>query len=127
MTPDSLFSHRPFMRLWVARLAGTTGNQMLMLALAWQMYELTGSAWDLGLVGLLQFLPALPLMLPAGHAIDRYNRARLLSACLAVQMMVATVLCAGSAGGQLSREWLFAVAVVLGALLFIYSVLVPRP
>ena len=55
---ESLFAHRVFMRLWVARLAGTAGNQMLMLALAWQMYDLTGSAWDLGLVGLLQFLPA---------------------------------------------------------------------
>jgi MFS family permease len=69
------------MRLWVARLAGTAGNQMLMLALAWQMYDLTGSAWDLGLVGLLQFAPSVPLVLPAGHAIDRFNRARLLALC----------------------------------------------
>jgi MFS family permease len=68
------------MRLWLARLAGTCGNQMLMLALGWQMYDLTGSAWDLGLVGLLQFLPAVPLVLPAGYAIDRFNRARLLTA-----------------------------------------------
>ena len=40
---------------------------MLMVALGWQMYDLTGSAWDLGLVGLLQFLPALALALPAGQ------------------------------------------------------------
>jgi len=44
--PDSrLFSHRGFVRLWFARLAGTAGSQMLMIALGWQMYELTGSAW----------------------------------------------------------------------------------
>jgi MFS family permease len=116
MTADTLFAHRPFMRLWIARLAGTTGNQMLMLALAWQMYDLTGSAWDLGLVGLLQFLPALPLLLPVGHAIDRYNRARLLAGCLACQVLVATVLCIGSTSGHLSRDWLLVVAVVLGAL-----------
>ena len=84
--PSELFAHRSFMRLWVARLAGTGGNQMLMLALGWQMYDLTGSAWDLGLVGLLQFLPSLPLVLPAGHAIDRFHRARLLSVCLACQV-----------------------------------------
>ena len=43
------------MRFWCARLAGTAANQMLMVAIGWQMYDLTGSAWDLGLVGLLQF------------------------------------------------------------------------
>ena len=39
---------------------------MLMVAIGWEVYDLTGSAWDLGLVGLLQFAPALALMLPAG-------------------------------------------------------------
>ena len=41
-----------FMRLWYSRLASISGQQMLMVAVGWQMYELTGSAWDLGLVGL---------------------------------------------------------------------------
>jgi MFS family permease len=113
---ESLFAHRVFMRLWVARLAGTAGNQMLMLALGWQMYDLTGSAWDLGLVGLLQFLPALPLVLPAGHAIDRYHRAHLLALLLACQVGVGLFLCAGSAWGLMSREMLLGVSVVLGAL-----------
>jgi MFS family permease len=113
---DSLFSHRSFMRLWVARMAGTAGNQMLMLALGWQMYDLTGSAWDLGLVGLLQFLPSLPLVLPAGHAIDRFHRARLLSVCLAVQVLIALALWAGTAGGAITREGLLAVSVALGVM-----------
>ena len=55
--PVSLFEHRAFVRFWAARLAGTAAAQMLMVAIGWQMYELTGSAWDLGLVGLLQFVP----------------------------------------------------------------------
>ncbi len=42
-----------------------------MVAVGWQMYELTGSAWDLGLVGLYQFLPALLLTLVAGYVADR--------------------------------------------------------
>lgn len=113
---DSLFAHRAFMRLWVARLAGTAGNQMLMVAMAWQIYDLTGSAWDLGLVGLLQFLPSLPLVLPAGHAIDRYHRGRLLALCLACQVVIGVVLCLGSASGALTREWLLAVSVAIGAL-----------
>ncbi|MCK7496439.1 MAG: hypothetical protein MZW92_40170 [Comamonadaceae bacterium] len=57
--------------LWV-RLAGTTAAQMLLVALAWQMYDLTGSAWDLGLVGPAAVrCPALLLALPAGHVVDR--------------------------------------------------------
>ena len=49
---SDLTRQRDFMRLWTARVFGTTGNQMLMVAIGWQMYDLTGSAWDLGLVGL---------------------------------------------------------------------------
>ena len=59
--------------LWT-RLLGTAANQMLMVALAWQMYDLTGRAWDLGLVGLMQFLPALLLTIPAGQLVDRVDR-----------------------------------------------------
>ncbi|NLZ41343.1 MAG: MFS transporter, partial [Comamonadaceae bacterium] len=77
------------MRLWCARLAGTAASQMLMVAVAWQMYDLTASALDLGLVGLVQFVPALALALVAGHAVDRHQRAHLLALCLALQMAVA--------------------------------------
>ena len=55
----------------------------------WHMYELTGSAWDLGLVGLYQFVPALLLALLAGHVVDRHHRGRIVAACFAVQALVA--------------------------------------
>ncbi len=113
--PESLFVHRGFMKLWFARLAGTAAGQMLMVAVGWHMYELTGSAWDLGLVGLMQFLPALALVLVAGHVIDRFQRARVLAACQAVHVAVALLLCVGHAGGWVGREWLLGISVVLGA------------
>ena len=47
-----LTQQRAFMRMWFARLFGTSGSRMLMVAVGWQMYDLTASAWDLGLVGL---------------------------------------------------------------------------
>lgn len=84
------------MRMWYARLFGTTGNQMLLVALGWQMYELTGSAWDLGLVGLYQFVPALLFTLPAGHAADRLPRVRIVAVCLLSQLGMAVFLWAGS-------------------------------
>ncbi len=89
---------------------------MMMVALGWQMYELTGSAWDLGLVGLAQFVPSLVLALPAGHFIDRHHRGRILAACLTVFLLVATLLTAGSFGGLITRAWLLVLSVVLGAL-----------
>ncbi|MGY4829845.1 MFS transporter [Sphaerotilaceae bacterium SBD11-9] len=110
----SLFGLQAFMRFWYARVAGTIGNQMLMVAVGWQMYELTGSAWDLGLVGLLQFLPALLLTLVAGHVADRYDRTRILAGCMAAQMAIALVLMLATQGHWASRWLLLALSVALG-------------
>jgi hypothetical protein len=49
---SDLTRQRDFMRLWSVGSFATVGSQMLMVAVGWQMYDLTGSAWDLGLVGL---------------------------------------------------------------------------
>lgn len=114
--PDSLLQHQGFVRLWLARIAGTGGSQMTMVALGWHMYDLTGSAWDLGLVGLLQFIPALLLMLPAGHVIDRSHRGRIVAICLACQFGVALGLVLLTMGHAMERNWLLLVSVALGAL-----------
>ncbi len=119
MIPAALLEQRNFMRFWFTRLAGVSASQMLMVALGWQMYELTGSAWDLGLVGLFQFLPALALVLVAGHVVDRHHRARIAAACLAVQFVVALVLTLmlawGPAPAHQMRTLLLALSLVLGA------------
>jgi len=99
--------------LWV-RLAGTTAAQMLLVALAWQMYELTASAWDLGLVGLVQFLPALLLTIPAGQIVDRVDRRVVLAGALVLQALVAGVLGWASATGGVSRELILRFCVVIG-------------
>lgn len=113
-TAAPLRSFAAFMRFWWARLAGTTAAQMLMVALGWQMYELTASAWDLGLVGLLQFLPALVLTLPAGHVVDRHDRRRLLAGCLGLQLVVALALAGGTHGAWVNRELVLALSLLLG-------------
>ena len=61
------------------------GFQILGVAVAWQMYALTGSAFDLGLIGLAQFLPAAAFMLVAGQVADRYDRRRVLQLFQAVK------------------------------------------
>ena len=113
-TFSELLAQRQFMRFWLARICGISAHQMLMLAISWHMYELTGSAWDLGLVGLFQFIPALVMALPAGHVIDRFHRGRIFATCMGVVALVAVVLGVATLRGQASRELIFAVAWVLG-------------
>ena len=99
--------------LWV-RLLGAAANQMLLVALGWQMYDLTSSAWDLGLVGLVQFLPALVLTIPAGQLVDRVDRRGVLAASLALQAIVAATLAFGSASDAVGRETILGASVIIG-------------
>jgi MFS family permease len=102
------------MRFWYARICATTANQMLLVAIGWQMYDLTASAWDLGLVGLCQFMPALLLILVVGHVLDRLDRARVLAACIALQLLVAVGLGFATWNHTVSPALLLVLSVLLG-------------
>ena len=110
-----LIRERRFFRYWLSRVAGSMATQMLMVAMAWHMYELTSSAWDLGLVGLVQFVPALLLTLLAGHVADRWPRGHIIVVCLLVQALVGIVLWYSTRMGELSRDLLLWLSLVMGA------------
>ena len=103
------------MRFWHARLAGAMANQMLMVALGWHLYELTGSAWDLGLIGLCQFAPSLLLALWAGHVADRLHRGRIVAVCMALQLAIAVALAVASQFDGIDRNVLLGLSSALGA------------
>ena len=111
-------AHRQFIRFWFARLSGVMANQMLMVAVAvavaWHMYDITSSAWDLGLVGLFQFIPALLMTLPAGHVADRFHRGRIFAVCMLAQAVVAAWLVGATQWGHVTRELIFGLSVLLG-------------
>jgi MFS family permease len=109
-----LLAQRAYVRFLLARISGLTANQMLMVAVAWHMYDLTSSAWDLGLVGLFQFVPALLFALPAGHVVDRFHRGRIFALCVFVQAMVAILLVYSLEWQFASRELILAISVLLG-------------
>ena len=111
---STLTRQRDFMRFWQARLGSTLGSQMLMVAIGWQMYDLTRSAWDLGLVGLFQFVPALLLTLPAGHLADIRHRGRIVGVTLLLQAAAAALLVGATEGAWVSRELLLGISVLLG-------------
>jgi MFS family permease len=65
----------PFVRAFAAgRFAAVAGYQIVSVAVGWQLYERTGQAWALGLVGLFEATPVLLFMVAAGHAADRFPR-----------------------------------------------------
>jgi len=95
-------------------MLSTAGNQMVLVALGWQMYDLTPSAWDLGLVGLAQFIPTLLFTIPAGHLADRVDRRLVLTLAIVVQLLAAVLLAWGSAAGFVDRNVIFLASVGLG-------------
>lgn len=111
----SLLGLPAFAAFMASRVLGTLSFQMLMVAIGWQLYLLTGSALDLGLVGLAQFLPLLTLTPIAGHAADRFPRQRIVALCQLANAGSAAVLLAGTMGGWLSREAILAVVAAIGA------------
>jgi len=115
VSPESLLPFSASFRrfLW-ARLLGNAALQMLLVALGWQIYDLTNSAWDLGLVGLLQFVPALALTIPAGQLVDRVDRRKVLAGAIAIQAAVAIVLAWASFGGWSGRDLILGLAMAIG-------------
>jgi MFS family permease len=99
--------------LWT-RMLSTASNQILLVALAWQIYDLTSSAWDLGLVGLCQFVPTFLLTLPSGQLADRADRRKILAAATGLQLVAAAVLAWGSVAHWVGRDTILGLSVLLG-------------
>jgi len=84
-TAGSAFLSRDFRLYQSARLFVILGAEAQSVAVAWQVYQITHSALDLGYTGLALFLPGLFFMLAAGHAADRYDRRGIILICYTVQ------------------------------------------
>ena len=115
LSAPSVLRHPAFARFWFARVLSVVAFQIQAVAVGWQVYALTGSALDLGLLGLAQFLPMLLLTLLVGHAADRYDRRLIVTVCQAVECAAALTLTLGSFGGWLSVERVLAIVAVVGA------------
>ncbi|MDX8514869.1 MFS transporter [Mesorhizobium captivum] len=68
------FRHRPYLSYWAARFLTTFATQIVSVAVGWQIYDLTRNPFDLGIVGIVQFLPSLLLVLVTGVVADRFGR-----------------------------------------------------
>jgi MFS family permease len=110
----AVLKQRDFTLYLCARLLSSIAAQMLIVAVGWQVYKLTGRVLDLGLIGLSQFLPFLCLSLFAGHAADRFDRRLIISLCLATNLICAVLLLLFAVGGIGSTVPIFGVLALLG-------------
>jgi MFS family permease len=107
-----LFHHRPFRLLFTTRTAANTANQMQAVAVGWLIYDLTGSALALGLIGLVQFLPPLALSLIAGQVVDHYSRRLILVCCYIVEFIVSVGLLVLAAFADRPVELIFVLLLI---------------
>ena len=83
------FRHSAFKRYFWARFLTASATQIVATAVGWQIWKATGNAWYLGLIGLVQFLPALLLVLVTGLAADKLGRRRVMGTAILMKMLCA--------------------------------------
>jgi MFS family permease len=110
----SILRNRDYLFFLGARTLSSIAVRMQAVAVGWQVYETTRSPLDLGWVGLSQFLPFVLLVLPAGHVADRYDRKRIATACISLQVVCIAALLLLSVQGLPAAWPVFAVMVMFG-------------
>jgi MFS family permease len=108
------FRHRAYLRFWTARLLTTFATQVVSVAVGWLMYDLTRDPFDLGLVGIAQFLPSLTLFLVTGVVADRFGRRIIMGLAGLLESACAAALLALTWSGSISAPTIFAVLAVFG-------------
>ena len=111
-----MFFGRPvLLRFVAARVLGGVSLQMTSVALGWLVYQRTNSAFSLGLIGLLQFLPSIPLVTATGHAADHFDRRWVVAAAVGTQALASVALFGLGTHRELGMAWLYALVLALGA------------
>jgi MFS family permease len=110
----SLLRQPAYVRFLYVRIAASIALQLQVVAVGWQMYELTNSPFDLGLIGLVQFVPAISLFVLTGHVADHYDRRWVACAAQLTEALAVAVLAFANATGRLMPGLLLAMAFLVG-------------
>jgi MFS family permease len=95
--PYAALRERDFRLFLGGHVLSVLGVQMQNVAVGWQLYDKTGSAWPLAIVGLVQAAPMIGLALPAGQIADRFDRRKILMTSTLLAVVSAIGLAAVSA------------------------------
>jgi len=108
------FRHSAFVRYWTARFSTTFAIEVVSVAVGWQLYDATHEAFYLGLIGLIQFMPALVLVLVTGAVSDRFGRRNIMGLCSCLDAICAASLLTLTLTGAFTPGWVFAVMAGFG-------------
>ena len=114
LTGAQAFRHRDFRYFWATRVAGILATEMLITTVGWQVYRLTSSELNLGLVGFAQFAPFALLFLISGMTADRLPRMLIILGCAALQTACAAVLLWGTWSDSIDFGTILAVLLLFG-------------
>ena len=104
--------HRDFRVFWSGAVVSAVGSQFTTVAMAWQVYDLTNSPLQVGLLGLGRAVPQMALSLYGGALADAVDRKRLMMALQFVQCAISSVLAALTLAGVVTPSMLFAAAML---------------
>lgn len=110
----SAFQHRAFTRYFGARFCTAFATQIVSVAVGWQIYDQTQNAALLGWIGLVQFLPALILVIPTGMAADKLGRRLVMGASIILEMLCALAILVMAVTGNFKPVWVLGVLTVFG-------------
>jgi len=112
-SPLSLLRHRDFCIFWIGSFLSGIGSQFTTVAMAWQIYELTNSAFQIGLLGLARGIPQIVLLLVAGLLADAMNRRKLMMCTQIGLFGVSTMLALLTLTGNASAGMLYVATMLL--------------
>lgn len=107
------FRHRDFRVFWTGSFLSSIGTQFTTVAMAWQIYELTNSPLQIGLLGLARALPQIFLLLVGGLLADAMNRRKLMMCTQIGLFCVSTTLALLTFFGKASPQMLYVATVLL--------------
>ena len=116
LAPPPVLRHPDFRRLWTSILCSGIAMQMAQVAIGWQVYSIRHNAFDLGLIGLAEFVPVPLLALPAGQLADRLPRVGLVIVTGIGDAVVAALLLVVTLHGAHELWQFVALAALTGAI-----------
>lgn len=101
--------------MWLGQLISLLGSNMRLVAVAWQVFDLTGSTVAVGMVGLVEVVPLIAVSIVGGTFVDTGDRKRLIAICQVALMICSGLLAVLSLTGTITVVWIYVLTGIASA------------
>src|SRR6476661_4755819 len=112
--PISLLRHKQFALYWWTRILSTGGYQIISVAIQWEIYRITDSAFLLGMIGFVLWIPVIVGTFVIGHVADHYDRRAVIRICQISKAAGAGILLLAAYFDFMSVALIYAVVLFVG-------------